>query len=390
MSRGLREERIGNQGSDLTREILRFCQALRRHKVGVTVENALDVLRGISSIDVGERGDFYHLLKFNLVSHREEMKIFDDLFEQFWSRKEGAKPLVGKGDEGREASGKAREVSPLEGSLQAQEEGEGSPEKAQSEPPSVVAYSPDEVLRQKNFGNLETEELQKLREWVIALSRKLAGRLSRRWKRGRRRDRLDLRRSIRHSIRYGGELVELRKKGPKPKPPELLFLCDVSGSMDIYTQFVLLFTYGVQNAYSPCETFVFSTRLSRITSLLKRKTFEEALSLLSRKVLDWSGGTNIGAALHELREHHGDRLKPGRTIVFVFSDGWDRGETAHLDWEMRNLKREVRRLIWLNPLKGSRHYEPLCRGMATVLPYLDDFLPCHNFESLHHLVHLLP
>lgn len=358
----------------------------------MALQNTLDVLRGISSIDLRERGDFYHLLRFNLVSHRDEIEVFDQLFEEFWSSKRESKPLSRGEDEGRKTTEPEKEpLSFVEGrgGFQIRDGIDKASEGEQSPSVWAIAYSPEEVLRQKSFGTLETEELRKLRQWVIALSRKLAGRLSRRWRRGKRGDHLDLRRSIRHSIRYGGELLELRKKEPKPKPPELLFLCDVSGSMDIYTEFILVFCYGVQNAYPSCETFVFSTRLSRITPLLKGKTFEEALALLSRKVSDWSGGTNIGASLHQLRKYHSDRLKPGRTIVMIFSDGWDRGETAPLDWEMRNLRREVKRLIWLNPLKGSRHYEPLCRGMATVLPYLDDFLPCHNFESLHRLVDLI-
>ncbi|MGZ3495793.1 MAG: VWA domain-containing protein, partial [Thermodesulfobacteriota bacterium] len=119
------------------------------------------------------------------------------------------------------------------------------------------------------------------------------------------------------------------------------------------------------------------------------RTFEEALSLLSGKVLDWSGGTNIGGALHQLHHRYPGLLSPGRTLFLLFSDGWDRGDSALLDSEMKNLKKQVKRLIWLNPLLGSPHYQPLCKGMAAALPYLDDFLPCHNLSSLKRLSHLL-
>jgi len=380
-----------DRDSDLLKKILLFSQTLRKRKVGVTVDNTVDVLRGISFIDIRERNDFYHLLKFSFVSRREEMKLFDDLFEQFWSFETGMEPLARKGDESQdfaEEEGEALSPGGQTGGFQIRDWTDQFGEEGSHEVASV-AYSPDEILREKNFGNLQTEELKKIKEFVITLSQKLARLLSRRWKRGRRGDRLDLRRSIRHSIKYGGEIVELRMRQSKPKPPELLFLCDVSGSMDIYSQFALLFIYGIQNAYPHCETFVFSTRLSRITPLLKRRGFEEALSLLSRKVLDWSGGTNIGAALHQLRENHCGLLRSGRTFFLIFSDGWDRGDSALLDCEMKNLKKKVRRLIWLNPLKESRYYQPLCRGMATALPYLDDFLPCHNFRSLNNLAHLL-
>jgi len=159
--------------------------------------------------------------------------------------------------------------------------------------------------------------------------------------------------------------------------------------MDIYSQFFLLWMYGLQNYYAHCETFVFSTRLSRITPLLKRRPFPEALRLLSQRISDWSGGTNIGSALHHLHHHYSDLLVARRTVLMIFSDGWDRGDTRMLDTEMKNLKRQTRRLIWLNPLLGSSNYQPLCKGMSTALPYLDHFLPCHNFVSLKNLAHLL-
>jgi len=122
---------------------------------------------------------------------------------------------------------------------------------------------------------------------------------------------------------------------------------------------------------------------------LRRRPFEEALRLLSSQVLDWSGGTNIGRALHQLHQHHGDLCHSSHTIFFIFSDGWDRGDTMLLDSEMKNLRREVKMIVWLNPLSGGRDYQPLCKGMSTALPYLDHFLPCHNLSSLKHLSHLI-
>jgi len=180
-------------------------------------------------------------------------------------------------------------------------------------------------------------------------------------------------------------MIELRMKQVKPKPLRIIFFCDVSGSMDIYSQFFLLFMYGLQNYYPYCQTFVFSTRLNHITSLLKRRDFKETLNLLSQRVLDWSGGTNIGLALHQLHQHHSELLHPNRTLFLIFSDGWDRGDIKLLDLEMKTLKTRVKRLIWLNPLLSSHHYQPLCKGISTALPYLDHFLPCHNFTSLKNL-----
>jgi uncharacterized protein with von Willebrand factor type A (vWA) domain len=184
-------------------------------------------------------------------------------------------------------------------------------------------------------------------------------------------------------------MIELRMKEPKPKPLRLILFCDVSGSMDIYSQFFLIFMYELQNQYPHCKTFVFSTHLSHVTLLLKRKVFEETLRLLSEKVSDWSGGTNIGGALHQFHQLNSQLLNFKRAIFLIFSDGWDRGDTKILESEIKNLKRQVKRLIWLNPLLGSQNYQPLCKGISTALPHLDYFLPCHNFLSLRNLSNII-
>jgi uncharacterized protein with von Willebrand factor type A (vWA) domain len=375
------------------KNILLFSKTLRGKKVGVTIDNVLDALRGISFIDIRNKKDFYYLLKSNFISRKEESDLFDDLFNQFWSFEDendsSIKKVVGEKMEVPKEKEEItffeyKKVQPL-----IKDWADESNEDGLKEQKEVPTYSPEEVLRRKDFDHLQEQELEKVRQLVTALSRKLAMNLSRRWKGGKRGDRLDFRRTIRQSIKYGGEMIELKLKQPKPKPYRLILVGDVSGSMDIYSQFFLLFMYGIQNHYPYCETFVFSTRLNHITSLLKRRKLKETLRLLSEKVLDWSGGTNIGMALHQLHQRYSNLLHPNRTLFFIFSDGWDRGETILLDLEMRNLKRLAKRLIWLNPLLGSQNYQPLCKGMSTALPYLDHFLPCHNLSSLEKLGQLI-
>jgi len=383
-----------HRGPDLVTNILFFSKALRKKNVGVTTDNVMDVLKGLSLIDIRRKGDFYCLLKSNFVSRREEMEPFDELFDKFWASEDKRDSTLKKAGRKRAATAEEREEALFlqheSGKLELIDWTEGSEEEEGLKETDLPAYSPDEILGRKDFNLLQKEELERVKAWVSALSWKLAIRLSRRWKKGKKGDRLDFRRSLRESMKYGGEMIQLRMKEPKPKPLRIVFFCDVSGSMDLYSQFLLLFMYGLQNHYRPCETFVFSTRLSPITSFLKGRVFEASLHLLSGKVLDWSGGTNIGWALHQFHQRHARLLHPNRTLFFIFSDGWDRGDTALLDSEMKNLKRQVKRVIWLNPLKGSRDYQPLCKGMSAALPYLDHFLPCHNFFSLKNLSTLVP
>ncbi|MFB3886495.1 MAG: VWA domain-containing protein [Thermodesulfobacteriota bacterium] len=371
---------------DLVRNILFFSQALRKRKVGVTVNNVMDALRGSSFIDIQKKEDFYNLLRSNFVSHQDEGKVFNELFEQFWSGNHTTP------DHKRNGEGPDSEEEELpspghseRGQLLSEARNDQEGDERPKEEEKIPQYSPEEVLGRKDFCLLDPAELEKVKEFVTFLSRRIALRLSRRWKSQKRGERIDFRRSLRQSMKYGGEMVELRMRRRKRKPLRLILVCDVSGSMDIHSQFFLLFMFGLQNYYPHCETFAFSTRLNHVTPFLRRRTFEETLRLLSENVLDWSGGTNIGGALHHLHQCYSDFLSPNRTLFFIFSDGWDRGDAALLDFEMGNLKRQVKKLIWLNPLLGSRDYQPLCEGMATALPYLDHFLPCHNFLSLKNL-----
>jgi uncharacterized protein with von Willebrand factor type A (vWA) domain len=382
-----------HQDSDLLKNIILFSQALRRRKVGVTIDNMLDALRGISLIELRKKEDFYHLLRANFVSGKEEMDTFDELFDQFWSFGDPSGPFTKEIiDEETDASEEKEEGSSFESKKDQPSTKDWSDEREESElkeRKDLPVYSPDEILQQKDFTHFRAEELEKVKDWVSIFSRKIATYLSRRWKRGGKGDRLDFRRSIRQSIKYGGEIMELKMKERKPKPLRLILVCDVSGSMDIYSQFFLRFMHELQNHYPHCEAFAFSTRLSHITSLLKRRRFEQTLRLLSGRVLDWSGGTNIGAALHQLHQRHSDLFHPNRSLFLIFSDGWDRGDTMLLESELKSLKRQVKGLIWLNPLLGNQNYQPLCKGMSTALPYVDHFLPYYNFSSLRKLGHLI-
>jgi hypothetical protein len=182
-------------------------------------------------------------------------------------------------------------------------------------------------------------------------------------------------------LKTGGELIELSYKERKPKRTKLVVICDVSGSMDIYSRLLLQFVYGLQNSFAKVETFVFSTSLSRITGHLKNKTYQRALERLSSNVEGWSGGTRIGASLAAFNAEWLRRIDR-RTIVIILSDGWDIGEPEQLVKEISQLKTRAGRLVWLNPLLGSPSYQPMTRGMQAALPFISVFAPAHDLASL--------
>jgi uncharacterized protein with von Willebrand factor type A (vWA) domain len=188
---------------------------------------------------------------------------------------------------------------------------------------------------------------------------------------------------VRRNLRYGGEILDWAEREPKRKPRPLVILADVSGSMERYTRLLLLFTYGLARALEQkVEAFVFSTRLTRITRGLQERNLDRALREVSLAVPDWSGGTRIGDALRTFNFDWGRRVLGRGAITLVISDGWDCGDVEVLREEIARLQRSSRRLIWLNPLLGSPEYEPLTRGIQAALPYIDDFLPVHNLDSL--------
>jgi uncharacterized protein with von Willebrand factor type A (vWA) domain len=170
----------------------------------------------------------------------------------------------------------------------------------------------------------------------------------------------------------------------------LIIIADISGSMERYTRLLLHFIYSLTTGLDqPVESFVFSTRLTRITRQLRDRNVDRALREVSAAVPDWSGGTRIGEALKAFNFDWGRRVLGQGAVVLLISDGWDRGDADLLRTEMARLQRTCRRLIWLNPLLGSPQYEPLTRGMQAALPYLDDFLPVHNLASLEDLARRL-
>jgi uncharacterized protein with von Willebrand factor type A (vWA) domain len=219
---------------------------------------------------------------------------------------------------------------------------------------------------------------------VIAIARRVATRLSRRTRHARRGHLVDLRRTIRSSLRRGGEILEILRRERKVQKMRVALLCDVSGSMDLYSRFLIQFIYALQHAVGRVETFVFSTGLHRITGQLERDDLRAALDEVARRVPDWSGGTKIGRSLRAFLDEHGHVLDR-HTVAIIISDGWDTGDVEVLDAAMADLKRRAARVIWLNPLLASPGYEPICQGMRVALPYVDVFAPAHNLDSLRRL-----
>ncbi|MGA9771503.1 MAG: VWA domain-containing protein [Blastocatellia bacterium] len=362
------------EASLLTNTIL-FSRALRDRGINVTPSETIDAITTLRLIDLDDRRETFLSLRTVLTSRVEDYPVFEELFEVFWNRI-SARPAV-------ERSYPARLSSPQQTGkgLAFFLEHWGRTQSGSAQSTKLTAASDTESFAEKEFSLFRDDELEEINRLARRIVRRLARSPSRRWKPVRRGPRVLLRRTLRRSLSTAGELVELSFKRRKQKKTRLVVICDVSGSMDIYSRILLQFIYGLQNSFARVETFVFSTALERITAHLKHKNYRQALERLSSNVRGWSGGTLIGASLAAFNSGW-LKLVDKRTIVIIMSDGWETGEPAELAAALAELKRHAGRLIWLNPLLGSSDYQPLVRGMQAALPSIDVLAPLYNLASL--------
>jgi uncharacterized protein with von Willebrand factor type A (vWA) domain len=376
----------------LLANLLHFGRLLRRLGIPVSSRQLVELAAALTYIDLACRDDFYHTARSFLIHHADQLELFDQAFDLFWSgrmefglefelarqgrARQADAPLVPESDQ--PVLGGATGRDPLAAP------GESDPP-ATPETRLSPTYSPDEILR-KDFADFSQEELETAKRFIHSLVWNLDQRSTRRKVRAlKRANYLDLRRSARNSMPYGGEIVKLAWRRRKSKPRPLVLICDISGSMERYSRLFLHFIYALVQETRHIEAFVFGTRLTYITPALRHRQVDAAVDKMSDLVVDWSGGTRIGESLRTFNYHWSRRVLGRGAVVVLISDGWDRGDIHLLEREVGRLRRSVSRLMWLNPLSGAPDYQPLVRGMQAALPYVDDFLPLHNLVSLEQL-----
>ena len=363
----------------VTTRLSQLAGLMRAGGAAVGVGELLAAHRALAAVDSASRADSYFALRAALCSSRADYGLFAEAFAVVFAVDDDSQdPLEQLGSIERSVLpriGIPTESEPAEIEL--------------GEAPVPSAYSEEELLREKDFGEYSDDERALARALLARLARRSPQRISRRTRATRRRrDVHDLRATVRASLRHGGELLERRYREPAERPRRLVLVCDVSGSMAPYSRMLLQYLQASVTARTRVEAFVFGTRLTRVTRELAGRDPDRALARAAEHVADWSGGTRIGAALAELNREHGRRIGRGAVIV-VLSDGWDRGDPDVLADEMARLRRCAHRVLWLNPLAADPRYEPLTRGMAAALPHVDHLLPGNSIASLEALASLM-
>jgi uncharacterized protein with von Willebrand factor type A (vWA) domain len=366
-----------------------------------SVDSELVFFRALAELDVRERSHVYWAAKATFVHDPDERAIFDDIFERFWAGHplDVAEPIAEHGESdprmgGARHGGEAlpqfrhegKSAAPLGGAQNRATRdipsAEGEEASSNQQRGVLAAYSPADQLSEKTPLQYARDELAALRRLAAAIKRSAPERRSRRLRPARCGERLDVRQTVRNSLATDGEAIKLAYCGPSQRPRRLLFICDVSGSMERYSRVLLGSLQAAVGATGKTEAFVFATRLTRLTRSLSGHDLERALERAREAVADWSGGTRIGGTLGEFNRTYGRRGFARGAIVIVVSDGWDRGDPMVLADEVGRLQLQARRLVWINPRPMMVDDQPLAIGMRAALPYVDDFVPGHDPRAI--------
>jgi len=406
--RGLRADLRDLEGS-----CVRFARLLRGRGLGVAPEQTARWLRSVRLLESRRPQDLYWSGRVNLLSSPGQLDTYDALFRAFWITLEhpafdtldalealGTSASLRKrasfvdrdpGDAGasmreaHEMAGPGRGLPGMEAWARMQPAAEGGvAEKARDESKGEATrgvYSPCEILREKDFAAFtlaDTAALRALLEGETWWTPRLISRRARPFTRG---PRLDLRATLASVAHTGGEPVVLHRLRRRMSWHKWIFLCDISASMSAYSEGLLHCLQTVVVRRPRTEVFLFGTRLTRATPQLRRCRASATDAYLAG-VRDWHGGTRLGESLEAFMRKYGDRGMGHGAIMFVLSDGLDQGEAGLVERVMRRLDRIARRIVWINPLKKSQGYQPLARGMAEALPFIDDFVSGHSFATL--------
>jgi uncharacterized protein len=365
----------------VARDFLLLPRLLRRAGGDVNAERTRLYLRALAEVDLTRPDDVRAASRTALVSRQADLVSFDIAFDLFWSLLRGSD--LPPDQRARKVQGGPEEfitapLSPLPRGM------------ALSVRRAIrVAASPIELLRRIDFSAMSLDERAAAARFLERLRWSPGERPSRRFRPARGGSRLDARATLRRTMSTFGEPVVLLRRAPRPKRRPLVILCDVSGSMEAYTRLLLHMSHALARQWGRVETFTFGTRLTRITRQLRERHPDAALARVSRTVADWSGGTRIGDALHEFNLRWSRRVLGRGAIVLLVTDGWERGDPSRLDDEAKRLQRAAYRLIWLDPLSGTRDYSPDSRGARALNAHVDDHLAANTLDGLVRIAELL-
>jgi uncharacterized protein with von Willebrand factor type A (vWA) domain len=394
-------------GRRLLAESVGFGRALRAAGLQTDLGAAVDFARALTLVDLGERDTVRAAGEAVFVRRRDDREVYAQVFARWWRKRNRKRPATdgpltpttdeadAEGDEGLASPGgeegtisdDSNRIDGIPMPISSDEDGDGEIDGIIAAP---TAWSNSELLRHRDFDRMTAAELRDAERLVDLLEPRLEMRRTRRYELHHHGRLLAPRTMLRRNLATGGQFTEWVWRRPTKRPRQIVVLCDISGSMERHSRLLLRFVQALSAASTvKTESFVFGTRLTRVTRLLRDRDRDRALARVAESVNDWAGGTRIGESFRDFNLHWARRTLRTSGVVIIVSDGWDRGDPALVASETARLRRNCHRLVWLNPLAGTPGYEPLAGGMRAALPYIDDFVPAGTVASLERLGEIL-
>lgn len=372
-----------NSTDGLSGQLRNFIHFARASGFPVSIQQGLDIVDATQTGIFFQKNSFYYTLKAICCVDKDQIPQFDQLFNIFWLAGE----VEDKSSKGKTKIEEIQNLPRKQGTLAIWGLGDLDQGDRQSAK-TVTGANSRERLMKADFSSLSEMEAEVLDELAQRLWQEMSKRMKKRLRSTKGKDTLHMRRTIRKSLEQGGDPIRLLLKEKKKRKKRLVLLLDISGSMEKYSFFLLRFIQTLQMYFEKVESFVFSTRLERITDLLEKDIVMSDLQEMSTRIKDWSGGTRIGHCLGIFNETY-SHLLSSRTTAIILSDGLDTDPPGELSMELAKISNRVKEVVWLNPLKGMPDYQPEARGMAEALPYLDHFQTAHNLKSILELESIL-
>ncbi|MCK0141986.1 VWA domain-containing protein [Aliiroseovarius sp. F20344] len=376
----------------LVENIVHFVRALRKAGLKVGTSQVKSAISAVAAAGFTQREDYYYALRATLVSRPEHLEVFHQVFQMFWRDPEFLERMVRsmlplmQVMAQEENSPKAAQKRAAEALWDGASEPQDQPEREEIEVDAQLSWSQNEVLRNQDFEQMSVDEQAEAAKLIRTLSLPVSPLMTRRFKPSKIGRRPDTRAVLRRSLRKGGEIDQLSLKVPKHRPPNLVAICDISGSMSSYSRMMMHFLHALKwsptSDWGQVHGFTFGTRLTNVSRALAHRDVDQALEALGRHAPDWQGGTRIGEALFRFNRDWSRRVLGQGAVVLLITDGLERGETDLLRAEATRLARSCHRLVWLNPLLRYDEFSPKAAGIRTLLPIVDSFHGCHSLNSL--------
>ena len=373
--------------------IVHFAHALRRAGIAVGPAQITTAIEAVQQAGFTQKQDFYATLRAALISRPEHLELFHQAFHFFWRDPEYLErmmrmmlPLVQQLEAQDRQKPKPAERRAAEALGDGSERAAPRREKTEIEINAQFTASQDEVLRAMDFEQMSLSESEAAKRAIQRLRLPVDPLKTRRFVGANNGRKPDARAVLRRAVKKAGEVDRLAMKTTRHRPPNLVALCDISGSMSSYARMMMHFLHGLvwaQNSgWGKVHGFTFGTQLTNISRALHLKDVDHALQAVGREAPDWQGGTQISASLRRFNRDWSRRVLGQGAVVLLITDGLERGDTATLSAETERLTLRCRKLIWLNPLLRWDGFAPKAAGVRAILPFVDSFHACHSVNSL--------